>query len=151
MPLFELGHDADEEDHADEDEADDDKHGPEQPVDGLLRVLLQPLGLRLQLLQVLVGHLQRVGQRLHEARGGAGWSRRGALYHIPGHPTKAQPRRPLKQRQQNPWDSYLVVHLDDVLGRQRVGLEAPRQAQHLLGQLLLQVLLALEHDVELGG
>ena len=31
--LFEFGHDADEEDHADEDEADDDEHGPEQPVD----------------------------------------------------------------------------------------------------------------------
>ena len=56
--LFEFGHDTDEEDHADEDEADDDEHGPEQPVDGLLRVLLQPLGFCLQLFQVLVGHLE---------------------------------------------------------------------------------------------
>lgn len=58
--LFEFGHDADEEDHADEDEADHDEHGPEQPVDRLLRVLLQPLRFRLQLLQVLVSHLEGV-------------------------------------------------------------------------------------------
>lgn len=68
-PLFEFGHDADEEDHADEDEADDDKHGPEEPVDGLLCVLLQPLRLGLQLLQVLVGHLEGVRQGL--------WGRQG--------------------------------------------------------------------------
>ena len=56
--LFEFGHDADEEDHADEDEADNYEHGPEQPVDRLLCVLLQPLGFRLQLFQVLVSHLE---------------------------------------------------------------------------------------------
>ncbi|OBS58361.1 hypothetical protein A6R68_10490, partial [Neotoma lepida] len=47
------GHDSDEQDHADEHEADDNEHSPQQPVHRLLCMLLQPLRLQLQLLQVL--------------------------------------------------------------------------------------------------
>lgn len=50
----ESGEDSDEEDHADEGEGDQDEHQPQQPVDGLLGVLLQSLRLRLQLLEVHV-------------------------------------------------------------------------------------------------
>lgn len=63
----ESGEDPNEEDHADEGEGDQDEHQPQQPVDGLLGVLLQALRLRLQLLVVLVclahGLAQSLGGR----------------------------------------------------------------------------------------
>lgn len=46
-----------------------------------------------------------------------------------------------------PRPSHLVVLLNDALGGQRVALEAPGQAQHLLRQLLLEVLMPLQDDV----
>ena len=60
----ESGEDSDEEDHADEGEGDQDEHQPQQPVDGLLGVLLQPLWLRLQLLKVHVCLTHRLAQSL---------------------------------------------------------------------------------------
>lgn len=60
----ESGEDSDEENHADEDEGDQDEHQPQQPVDGLLGVLLQSLRLGLQLLQVHVGLTHRLTQSL---------------------------------------------------------------------------------------
>ena len=64
----ESGEDSDEEDHADEGEGDQDEHQPQQPVDRLLGVLLQPLRLRLQLLKVHV----RLTHRLAQSLGGRG-------------------------------------------------------------------------------
>jgi len=60
----ESGEDSDEEDHADKGEGDQDEHQPQQPVDGLLGVLLQSLRLRLQLLKVQIGLTHRMAQRL---------------------------------------------------------------------------------------
>ena len=60
----ESGEDSDEEDHADEGEGHQDEHQPQQPVDRLLGVLLQPLRLRLQLLEVQVCLTHRLAQSL---------------------------------------------------------------------------------------
>lgn len=56
--------DSDKEDHADEGEGDEDQHEPQEPVDGLLGVLLQSLRLRLQLLEVEVRLAHRLTQGL---------------------------------------------------------------------------------------
>lgn len=66
----ESGEDSDEENHANEDEGDQDEHQPQQPVDGLLGVLLQSLRLGLQLLQVHVSLTHRLTQSLKESRVG---------------------------------------------------------------------------------
>lgn len=47
--------------------------------------------------------------------------------------------------------SYLIVLFDDVLRRQRVVLEVAGQVEHVLGQLLLQVVVVLQDRLQLGG
>lgn len=49
------------------------------------------------------------------------------------------------------WSSYLVVLFDDVLCSHRVVLQIPGQVQHVLRQLLLQVVVMLQDGVQLRG
>ena len=69
LPSSQPGEDSDEEDHADEGEGDEEEHDPQEPVDGFLGVLLQPLRFRLQLIKVHVGLPHRVAERLREPEG----------------------------------------------------------------------------------
>lgn len=46
---------------------------------------------------------------------------------------------------------YLVVLFDDVLSRQRVVLQIAGQVEHVLGQLLLQVVVVLQDGLQLRG
>lgn len=65
----------------------------------------------------------------------------------PQGPSSGKPSMPQTRGSRVPESSHLVVLLDNTLGSQCVGLEAPGQAEHLLCQLLLEVLVSLQDEV----